>query len=132
MRTARVELLPAHRGAPLVERGRIEKTFQGLGLFSATSVLLYGAYLLTKAMLEPLEASEMTVVGAGFTLSLASFAITYLLWPRSRVARSELENSPEAEEKIEERVLTIYREPSQNPTDAKQVLTERKQLPGPM
>ena len=116
-------------------RGRVERTFLGLGLFSAIGVLLYGAYLLAKALLDPLGASEMTVLGAGFTISLSSFAIRYLLWPRGRWAVARPEVPAGSEERAENgrgTVLTVYSETLQPAMDAKPVLVEGKRLPGAM
>lgn len=135
MRTAKVEVLSARASTPLVVRGRIERAFLGLGLFSAIGVLVYGAHLLVKAMMDPLEASEMTVLGAGFTLSLSSFAITYLLWPRGRRVGDRREDSLAYDDDFEANdgsVLTIYEETLEDPSDPKRILAERGHLPGSM
>lgn len=131
MRTEKIEVLHGRGSTPLVVRARFEKTFLGLGLFLAVNLLLYGTYLLVQAIVAPLEANEMTVLGAGFTLTLACFAITYLLWPRSRsaLARPEFsEGSPDLRATPE----PVYGEPLPNQVRAKQVLAAAKHLPGPM
>jgi hypothetical protein len=86
MRAARIEMQKERNRIPLVVRARFERTFFGLGLFASTTLLLCAAYLLTEAMRDPLEASELAVLIAGFALALASSLITYLSWPRSRMA----------------------------------------------
>ena len=53
-----------------------------------------------EGLLGPLEASEMTMLGAGFTISLSSFAITYLLWPRRRWAVTRPETVSECAESL--------------------------------
>lgn len=63
---------------------RFEWTFFGLDLFAAINLFLCGAYLLAEAIRDPLEASEAGVIAAGFTLALASFLLTYLVWPRAK------------------------------------------------
>jgi hypothetical protein len=130
MRVTRIEVLQSRESVSLGVRGRSEKTFLSLGLFSGITLMVCGVYLLAKAILNPLEASEMTVLGAGFTLSLASFAMTYMLWPRGRWAADTEEESSQA--RRDGPVLTVYADAVQNRTEAKRALAEHKHLPGPM
>ena len=130
MRAGRIEVLHAQHSEPLVVRARIEKSFLGLGLFSAITILLYGIYLLTKALLNPLQATEITVLGAGFTISLATFAITYILWPRSRSALAREEDA--SHERSDGPVLTVLNDGRHIRVQTRQALAERRNLPGPM
>ena len=93
MRAMRIEVLHGNGKVPLVVRGRVEKTFLGLGLFAAVNLFLCGAYLLMEMIREPLAATEVTVLVAGFTLSLASFIITFLVFPRHKSALAKHEKT---------------------------------------
>jgi predicted cation transporter len=133
MPTTKIEVLQEQmEETPLVERGRIERMFQGLGLFAASIVLLYGIHLLMKAFTEPLEASEMTVIGAGFMLALASFGIAFLVWPSGRTALGRNEHYLPGEDFMDGTVLTVYGNRKQSQVEANRLLAERRNLPGPM
>jgi len=133
MRATRIEVLNERDRVPLVVHGRIERTFLGLGLFVAAVLLLCGAYLLMEAIRDPLEASGTTVLTAGFMLALASFVITFLIWPRRKMALArDDEDLDQVPEYIKSSVLTVYGESAQNRIEAKQALGTEKDLPGPM
>ncbi|HYA64623.1 MAG TPA: hypothetical protein VED66_15570 [Candidatus Sulfotelmatobacter sp.] len=117
---------------PLVVRARFERTFFGLGLFAAITLFLCGAYLLTEAIRDPLEASESAVICAGFTLSLASFVLTYLVWPRAKSALLRDQDSPRHQESVRGAVLTVYGQALHTRIEAKRLLAESKNLRGPM
>jgi hypothetical protein len=126
MSSAKIRIVEPMEETPLVARGRFEQTFQGLGLFAASVVFLYGTYLLMKAMTEPLAASEMTVLGAGFMLALAGFGIAYLLWPRDRATFDRGEDSPADQDSMNGPVLTVYGNTIQDPVDGKRLLPREK------
>ena len=117
---------------PLVMRARFERTFFGLGLFAAFILFLGGAYLLTEAIRDPLKASEAAVICSGFTLSLASFLLTYLVWPRAKSALEKDPDSPRHRESVRGAVLTVYGQELHTRIDAKRLLAESKNLRGPM
>ncbi len=71
---------------PLLERGRTEGAFGGLGPSVATVLLLGGTYLMTEALLNPLSAPHVGLLRAGFALALASVLFVY---PLSRRRRNE-------------------------------------------
>jgi hypothetical protein len=64
----------------LVLHAPFERIFRAFGLCMAGVSFAGGAYLLAEAIPEPLEASEVMVLAAGFTLALGSFSTVYLLW----------------------------------------------------
>jgi len=133
MRATRIEALNERDRIPLVVRGRFERTFFGLGLFAAVALLLYGTYLLAESIGDPLEASGTTVLIAGFMLALASFVITFLIWPRRKMALArDDEDLDQVPEYIKSPVLTVYGDSAQNRIEAKQALGTEKDLPGPM
>jgi len=63
----------------LVVRSRFERTFFGFGAFAAAILLVGGACLMTEALIDPIGASDLVVLAAGFALSLASFLVVYLV-----------------------------------------------------
>jgi hypothetical protein len=52
-----------------------------MGLFLEVTLLFCGSYLLTDAILQPLDAGTFSVVGGGSFLGLASVLLFYLAWP---------------------------------------------------
>jgi hypothetical protein len=74
MRTTRIEVLHNREKIPLVVRARFERTFFGLGAFAATVLLVGGGYLMTEALIDPIGASDMAVLTAGFVVALEFFA----------------------------------------------------------
>jgi hypothetical protein len=126
MRAIRMEVLRG-RDVPLVVRSRFEHTFLGLGSFAGLILLLGGGYLMAEALLDPLGASDMGVLTAGFALALSSFLLVYLVWPRSKMALAKRESNHAEEEK-----WMVCGENVQNPMPANRTLSERKNLPGPM
>jgi hypothetical protein len=132
MRAARIEIQRERNKIPLVVRGRFERTFFGLGLFASTTLFLCGAYLLTEAMRDPLEASELAVLIAGFALALASFLITYLTWPRSRMALARHEEAGGLARRWKRPVITVYGEAVERRQEVEQMSGNRKHLPGPI
>lgn len=110
----------------------MERTFFGLGLFAAINLFLCGVYLLREAIRDPLEASEAGVITAGFTLALASFLVTYLVWPRAKYALGRDPKLTEHGESLHGAVLTVSGGTVYRQVAAKRTLTESKHLPGPM
>jgi hypothetical protein len=96
-------------------------------------LLLGGGYLMTEALLDPLGASDVAVLVAGFALALSSFVVVYFVWPRGRLelAKHEYERLIE-QEKWTEPAFTRYgdREPPRMPP--RRPLREEKHPPGPM
>lgn len=132
MRAARSRHERSGHRIPLVMRARFERTFFGLGLFAAITLFLCGAYLLTEAIRDPLEATEAAVICAGFTLSLASFVLTYLIWPRAKSALVKDQDSPQHGKNVHGGVLTVYGQTLHTNIEAKRWLAESQNLRGPM
>jgi hypothetical protein len=132
MRATKIEVLHGHGRMPLVMRGRFERTFFGLGLFAAINLFLWGIYLLTEVIRDPLKANETAVIAAGFALALASFLIVYLVWPRGRSALARHDEFDRDPEYSKGPVLTVYGEGVQNRLEAKRGSGEEENLPGPM
>jgi len=104
----------------------------GLGLFIASVLLATGAYLLTDAIREPLEASEIAVLVAGLALALGAFAIVYLLWPRGHLAIAHRNDLERFDDEWKNYVLTAYGESVQNRLETTRILQDRGDLPGLM
>jgi uncharacterized BrkB/YihY/UPF0761 family membrane protein len=83
---AKRKIYQRRRRAPLAVRARFEWTFFSTGLFATVILFCCGAYLLTEAISDPPDpfASGTVIVTAGFILSLASFLLTYLVWPKAK------------------------------------------------
>ncbi|HET7105731.1 MAG TPA: hypothetical protein VFI38_02905 [Candidatus Acidoferrum sp.] len=69
---------------PLVVKGSLPRVFLGLGVFMEAGLLFCGSYLLTDAILQPLDAGTFSVVGGGLFLGLATVLLFYLAWPLKR------------------------------------------------
>jgi hypothetical protein len=59
----------------------LPRVFLTLGLFLEVTLLFCGSYLLTDAILQPLDAGTFSVVGGGLFLGLATVLLFYLAWP---------------------------------------------------
>ena len=132
MRTTRMELVNGRDRIPLVVRARFEKTFFGLGAFAGVVLLLGGGYLMIEALIDPLGASDVAVLTAGFALALSSFLLVYLVWPNRRMELAKHEHAAREEAKAEPPVLTVYGKTLQHRIVAKRSLGDGKNLPGPM
>jgi hypothetical protein len=90
---------------PLVVRGSLPRVFLGLGVFMEASLLFCGSYLLTEAILQPLDAGTFSVVGGGLFLGLATVLLFYLAWPGKKRSMSRREEPVErvSEARIEPR-----------------------------
>ena len=92
MRQIHVDRATQRGKTPLVVRGSLPRVFLTLGLFLEVTLLFCGSYLLTDAILQPLEAGTFSVVGGGSFLGLATVLLFYLAWPwkrRSMLRREE-------------------------------------------
>jgi len=120
------------RSVPLVIRARFERTFFGVGAFIGLLLMLGGLYLMAEALLDPFGASDVRVLAAGTALSLSSFLLVFLLWPRRRMALARREPFPREPKRRVHQPLTAYGEAVRTRAAAKQALAVRKNLPGPM
>ena len=93
MREIHVDGAPQRGKTPLVVRGSLPRVFLTLGLFLEVTLLFCGSYLLTDAILQPLEAGTFSVVGGGSFLGLATVLLFYLAWPWKRRSMSRREES---------------------------------------
>lgn len=94
---------------PLVVRGSLPRVFLGFGVFLEAGLLFCGSYLLTDALLQPLNAGTFSVVGGGMFLGLATVLLFYLAWPGARRSMSRRESPVErpAEAALELRNDTV-------------------------
>jgi len=115
--------------APLVLRARFAWTFFGLGLFAAVNLFLVGSYLLSVAIRDPLEASPVDIVGAGFMLALASFLVVYLVSPRIKAAFAKPADFAQQHRTFAGPVLTVCGEALRSQIEAEHALTLAKQIP---
>ena len=81
MREIHVDRTALRGRTPLVVRGSLPRVFLTLGLFLEVTLLFCGSYLLTDAILQPLDAGTFSVVGGGLFLGLATVLLFYLAWP---------------------------------------------------
>jgi hypothetical protein len=132
MRSARLETFHEREELPLASRGPFARTFFGMGLFAATSLFLCGAYLLCGAMLDPLGATDMAVIVAGFALALATFILVFLAWSRGKQILQRRHESSREPVYPSGPVLAIYGQTVQDGLQAKRTLSESKALPRPM
>ena len=113
---------------PLAVRGSSQHTFRSLGLFAEAGLLFCGGYLLAEALLSPLNAGSMSVIGGGLCLALATVLLFYLAWPT--YAHSGSRREPLGEEP--EELGTFEEELPRSHADRKWVLEKEEELPGPM
>jgi hypothetical protein len=127
--------LRRRRRAPLAVRARFEWTFFSTGLFATVILFCCGAYLLTEAISDPPDpfASGTVIVTAGFILSLASFLLTYLVWPRAKTAFARSEHFHWQREVFRGPVVNVYRFARNTRTETSRTVTDSEpQIPGPM
>lgn len=129
MRAMNVVGPQARSRTPLVVRGSLPRTFLGLGMFMEAGLISCGSYLLAEAILQPLEAGTLSVVGGALILALATMLLFYLAWPAHKKSMSRRE---EPAERPQEKLLTAYGTAVQARLEAKWVLEKEKELPGPM
>jgi hypothetical protein len=130
MRAARMESTFSPRRLPLAVKGSLAKTFWGPGIFIVVNLSLFGIYLVTEAIREPLAADQATVIGAGVSLALAAFILLFLMRFKWRAARAKHE--AEDEDQSFEMSLTAYDELLHTRMEAELALKAGRNLPGPM
>lgn len=87
---------------------------------------------MAEALMNPLGASDVGILAAGFILALSSFLLIYLVWPHGAMALARRERASHGERKPEGKALTLYGETVQNRLEAERALGEDHSLPGPM
>ena len=114
---------------PLAVRGSSTQTFRSLGLFAEAALLFCGSYLLAEAMLRPLQAGTLAVIGGGLCLALATVLLFYLAWPTyaKTISRRAFPKGPHVENAV-----SLHGEPVGLQADAKWLLEKEEELPGPM
>lgn len=88
MREINVDRTALRGNTPLVVRGSLPRVFLTMGLFLEVTLLFCGSYLLTDAILQPLDAGTFSVVGGGSCLGLATVLLFYLASPWKRRSMS--------------------------------------------
>jgi hypothetical protein len=81
MREMKIVAAPGKDKMPLVVRATTPRVFLSLGVFLEVVLLFCGSYLLADAILQPLDAGTVSVVGGGMFLGLATVLLFYLAWP---------------------------------------------------
>jgi len=114
---------------PLVERGSMQRTFRGVGLFAEAGLLFCGSYLIADALLEPLNAGVMSVLGGSLFLACAVFLLAYLVRPSFKRSRSR---TIDVRPYSAQTALTSYGQEMQKRVTAAQELRRNSSLPGPM
>lgn len=71
----------SRRTKPLVVRGGLARTFGGFASFLAVIFLAWGSYILDDAFANPIAAEAAAVIGAAFSIALATILFFYLLKP---------------------------------------------------
>lgn len=96
MREMRTGSLSTRGRTPLAVKGSLPRAFLSLGVFVEIGLMFFGSYLLTQAMLQPLQASAAAVVSGGLFLSLGSVLLFYLLFPaKTKSILHEVDNLEE-------------------------------------
>lgn len=113
---------------PLVVKASLPRAFLSLGVFLEMAFLFLGSYLLAVAILQPLQASTSTVLGAGVFLALASVLLFYLVWPTNAKCISRRDNLEDA---VHEEPITVPAKRIPDPQET-QWLLPKKDPPGPM
>ena len=135
MRGARgMRIENVHEGGklPLVAQGRFDRTLFGLGLFTASSLFVCGIYLLGGAMLDLLGATVVAVLVAGFTLSLASFLVGFLVWSRGKELLARRREAKWEAVYAPGPVLTVFGQTVRDESEIKPPAIEPKALPEPV
>ena len=91
MREMRIVEASGRSKSPLVVKASLPRVFLGLGLFTEAGLLFCGSYLLTEAIVQPLDEGTFSVVGGGVFLALATVLLFYLAWPgrKRKISRRE-------------------------------------------
>lgn len=91
MREMKIVEAPGRSKTPLVVKASLPRVFLSLGVFLEVVLLFCGSYLLADAILQPLDAGTVSVVGGGMFLGLATVLLFYLAWPGKRRSMSRRE-----------------------------------------
>jgi type VI protein secretion system component VasK len=130
MGTAKMAFASQVERTPLIVRASLPRTFWTLGIFVEASLLFGGLYLLAEVTLQPLEASQVSILSAGVILALAAILLVYLVRPWRKAALARMEDSLQAAPA--EPPLTAFGEAVRTRQEAERVLCETEKLPGPM
>ena len=129
MREMRIVEALERSKTPLVVKASLPRVFLGLGLFTEVGLLFCGSYLLTEAIVQPLDAGTFSVVGGGVFLALATVLLFYLAWPGGKRKMSRREER--AHRHIEVR-LGEHGKAAQTPRHANWAAEKKKELAGPI
>ncbi|HWY07994.1 MAG TPA: hypothetical protein VNY24_14120 [Candidatus Acidoferrales bacterium] len=129
MRELKIVEISGRGKIPLVVRGSLPRVFLGLGVFMEAGLLFCGSYLLTEALLQPLDAGTFSVVGGGLFLGLATVLLFYLAWPGKKGSISRRE---EPVERPTEAPVQEYGEAVQTRRQASWVTEKKEELLRPM
>ncbi len=132
MHVIRMDPASVRCSTPLVVRASLPRTFRGLCAFVEIGLLSCGIYLLAEVSLKPLEADQVSILGAGVLLALASVLLFYLVRPHRREALTRPDERRSSWECHEHSVFPAGDGSAEARGDTARALLNKHDLPGPM
>jgi hypothetical protein len=132
MHVIRIDLTSAHYKTPLVVRASLPRTFWSLGAFAELGLFSCGIYLLVEASLKPLEADQVSILGAGVILALASVLLFYMVRPHRKEALPRSDASRQSWDSHELPAVSSGDSSIEARREAARELLDNQDLPGPM
>jgi hypothetical protein len=132
MHVIRMDSTSAHYKTPLVVRASLPRTFWSLGAFAELGLFSCGIYLLVEASLKPLEANQVSILGAGVLLALASVLLFYMVRPHRKEALPRPDVRRQSWDSHEPSALSLTDSSAQARREAARDLLDIQDLPGPM
>ena len=95
MRGSALEVLDdPHPGRTLVIRGRAMRTFSGIAIFLALTLLALGVYIIKEEFANPVAAQSVALLSAAFVLTTGLTLLLYLIPPRASGWRARSSRAP--------------------------------------
>jgi len=132
MQVIRLDSTSARYRTPLVVRAGLPRTFWSLGAFVELGLFSCGFYLLAEASLEPLEADEVSILGAGLILALASVLLFYMIRPHRKEALTRRDERRSSRDSHEPAALSARDGSVEARRETARALLDNQDLPGPM
>lgn len=132
MNVIRMDSASAHYKTPLVVRASLPRTFWSLGAFVELGLFSCGFYLLVKASLEPLEADEVSILGAGVILALATVLLFYMIRPHRSEALTRRDERRPSRDSREVLAVSARDGSAETRRETASALLNNGDLPGPM
>lgn len=131
MHVIRMDPASAHYKTPLVVRASLPRTFRSIGAFAEIGLFSCGVYLLVEASLKPLEADQVSILGASAMLALASVLLFYMVRPHRKEALAKPDTPRESWGSHEPSALAAGDGSAEARREAARALLEHQDLPGP-